>query len=327
MTTLKQTALVQPTRFGEIFKGYTSRPHDVRNFRITLKQWRMLHAVNDCGGFADAAEFLHLSQSTISYTIAKLQEQLGISLLKIEGRKAQVTEEGKVMLERSRHLIKEALELEAFAENLQRGWGSEVRLVVDDSFPTHLLMLALRKFSLLGSNIKVCLNEVTMPQAEKALCERTADLAISGQVPTGFMGEPLMEVEYIAVAHPDHPLFELRRTIMTTDLESQVQVVICNSKDPAYRNFRSLGHLQRWNVSSFDTALGALREGLGYAWLPKYRIQKWLDQGKLKVLPLREGCSYKANLYLIHGRPRVSGSGACRLAEMLHSLVSTNLKN
>ena len=47
-----------------------SRPHDARKLRISLKQWRMLHAVIDCGGFADAAKFMHLSQSAISYTVA-----------------------------------------------------------------------------------------------------------------------------------------------------------------------------------------------------------------------------------------------------------------
>lgn len=88
-----------------------SRLHDSRNFHVTLKQWKMLHAVNDFGCFADAAEFLHVSQSSVSYGIAKLQEQLGISVLKVEGRKAKVTEAGKVMLDRSRQLMRVALEI------------------------------------------------------------------------------------------------------------------------------------------------------------------------------------------------------------------------
>src|ERR671927_403894 len=75
------------------------RRQDAKNFHITLKQWKMLHAVVDCGGFTDAAEYLHISQSAISYTIAKLQEQLGIPVLKLEGRKAQLTEVGRELLE------------------------------------------------------------------------------------------------------------------------------------------------------------------------------------------------------------------------------------
>ncbi|HCW95511.1 MAG TPA: LysR family transcriptional regulator, partial [Pseudomonas sp.] len=38
--------------------------------RVTLEQWRTLQAVIDSGGFAQAAEVLHRSQSSVSYTVA-----------------------------------------------------------------------------------------------------------------------------------------------------------------------------------------------------------------------------------------------------------------
>ena len=44
--------------------------------RVTLEQWRTLQAVIDSGGFAQAAEVLHRSQSSVSYTVARMQEQL-----------------------------------------------------------------------------------------------------------------------------------------------------------------------------------------------------------------------------------------------------------
>ena len=52
--------------------------------RVTLDQWRTLQAVVDHGGFAQAAEALHRSQSSVSYTVARMQEQLGAPLLRIE---------------------------------------------------------------------------------------------------------------------------------------------------------------------------------------------------------------------------------------------------
>ena len=71
--------------------------------RVTLDQWRTLQAVVDHGGFAQAAEVLHRSQSSVSYTVARMQEQLGVPLLRIDGRKAVLTEAGDVLLRRSRH--------------------------------------------------------------------------------------------------------------------------------------------------------------------------------------------------------------------------------
>ncbi len=325
----KDVGAEQQRKFGKTGVSCDSRLYDVRNFHISLKQWRMLHAVVDCDGFTGAANHLHLSQSAISYTIAKLQEQLGIPLLKIEGRKAQITEVGKVLLDRSRNLIKEALELEALAENLQHGWGSDICLAADHNFPTRLLMLALREFSQLAQNAKVILHEVNPLQAEKALRERIADLAISSHIPSGFVGTPLFEVEHIAVAHPAHPLFRLKRNITAADIERQVQIVISHQKEFVDGNdrHRLAGHLRPWNVSSFDTAVIALRECLGYAWLPRHRLEKWLEQGELQTLPFKDGANYKVNLYLIHGHRGQVDSGAKRLADVLQNLSAAAPQN
>ncbi len=56
--------------------------------RTTLEQWAVLAAVVDRGGFAQAAQALHRSQSAVSYATARLQEALGVELLSIQGRRA-----------------------------------------------------------------------------------------------------------------------------------------------------------------------------------------------------------------------------------------------
>ena len=75
--------------------------------------------VVDHGGFAQAAEALHRSQSSVSYTVARMQEQLGAPLLRIDGRKAVLTEAGEVLLRRSRQLVKQASQLEDLAHHME----------------------------------------------------------------------------------------------------------------------------------------------------------------------------------------------------------------
>jgi DNA-binding transcriptional LysR family regulator len=110
--------------------GVGKRLHDNTNPRITLRQWRIFHAVYDCGGFAEAGARLHLGQSTVSYTISCLQEQLGVPLFQIEGRRAIVTTAGRWMLERSQYLLREAVELE---ERSGASAGSVLIVAVGDS--------------------------------------------------------------------------------------------------------------------------------------------------------------------------------------------------
>lgn len=323
MTQSSKQATQQTRRHDGERVTFRSRPHDTHNLYVSLKQWRIFHAVIDCGGFAEAAKSLHLSQSTISYTVAKLQDQLGTALLKIEGRKAILTPEGRALLDRSRNVLKEAVELETFARNVGQGWGQEVRLVVEHNFPIHLLTRALSKFAALGKGAAhVRLREVPTLHAEEVLQDPNVDLAICERVPLGYLGEPLVEVEYIAVAHPDHPLMKLEREIAAFDLLQHIQVDIGHAEAVEKASTGNSKHMRRWMMSSFDTVVAAVSEGLGYAWLPQHRVQKWLDQGALVRLPLGDKRSYKSVLYLIYGRPWCTSPAASRLADVIKSFAA-----
>lgn len=302
-----------------------SRPHDVRNLYVSLKQWRILHAVIDCGGFAEAADYLHLSQSAVSYTIGKLQENLGVQLLKIEGRKAHLTKAGRALLDRSRHVLKEAIELELFAKHLEAGGGSEVRLVVDQNVPAHLLMQAVKQFSATVQNASVQLTETNMPRLEEMLRRSSVDLAIGARVPLGYFGEPLVELEYIAVAHPNHVLQKLGRDITPADLARQVQVGVgCASEMESGMSADYQGAAFTWQINSFDKVIEAVSGCLGYAWLPRHRIQDWLDRGALVPLSLSEKIMHKSMLYLIYGRPASLPNSATILADILRTLADEN---
>jgi len=48
---------------------------ELQHSHISLKQWNTLLAVVRHGGFARAAEELHITQPAISYTIARMEER------------------------------------------------------------------------------------------------------------------------------------------------------------------------------------------------------------------------------------------------------------
>lgn len=292
--------------------------------RVTLDQWRTLQAVVDHGGFAQAAEALHRSQSSVSYTVGRMQEQLGVPLLRIDGRKAVLTEAGSVLLRRSRQLVKQASQLEDLAQHMEQGWEAEVRLVVDAAYPSARLVHALTAFMPQSRGCRVRLREEVLSGVEEVLQEG-ADLAISGYNIPGYLGTEMNAVEFVAVAHPDHALHKMNRQLSFPDLESQLQVVIRDSGRQQPRDVGWLGAEQRWTVGSLGTATTFVGSGLGFAWLPRHMILRELDEGVLKPLPLDQGGSRHPLFYLYSNKDKPLGPATQILIELLRTFDTAPL--
>jgi DNA-binding transcriptional LysR family regulator len=290
--------------------------------RVSLEQWRTLQAVVEQGGFAQAAKHLHRSQSAVSYAVQRLQDNLGVPVMRLEGRRAVLTEAGEVVLRRARQLLRDADALENLAHELGTGWEAEIHLVVDAAFPTETLMTALQAFAPHDRGTRVLMQEVVLSGAIDALREGTADLVISAGLPDTVLADELIEIEFIAVAHPSHPLHQLARVLELNDLRREMQIVIRDSGQHQVADHGWLEAEHRWTVSSIDRALSTVLHGLGFAWLPRHHISSHIERGELKPLPLARGQSYRAHLYLSYPHPEQVGPATRRLSEHLREAVN-----
>lgn len=290
--------------------------------RITLEQWRSLMAVVDCGGYAQAAEWLHKSQSAVTYAVQKLESALAVKAFEIHGRKAVLTPTGQLLYRRARGLLDEAGALERTARMLSAGWEAEIGLAVEQLFPTWLLLDCLHRFGAESPHTQVELIESVLSGSTEALLDGRADIAISGQVPLGFLGDPLMRLRAIAVAHPDHPLHRLGHELTYRDLRAHRHLLVRESGSQRDTRATPLEALQRWTVTQMTTSIKAVSRGYGFAWLPQEKIREELAAGTLKPLPLREGGERFVDLYLILADRDYAGPGALRLAHILRERVA-----
>lgn len=291
--------------------------------KITLEQWRALTTVVESGGYAQAAETLHKTQSTITYAVQKIERMLGLKAFEIRGRKAQLTREGQVLYRRAQTLLEEAAALERGAAGLAAGWEAEVRLAAEIPFPTWLLLKCFTRFAGERPETRIQLYETVLGGTDEALIERRVDFAIASHVPGGFVGDPLMRVRFVAAAHPQHPLHQLGRQLTFRDLRSHRQLVIRDSAQQRIRDSGAwLGADQRWTVSNKATSIAAACMGLGFAWFPEEAIREELQRGLLKLLPLREGRERYVELYLVFADRDYPGRAAWRLAEIIREQVT-----
>ena len=294
--------------------------------RSTLEQWRMFRAVVEEGGFAQAAEAIHKSQSSINHAVHKLQDQLDLQLLEVVGRKAQLTDAGALMLRRATQLLDQAEQLETIAGSLAIGNEAELRVAVDEIYPQHCLADALEQLTNEFPHTRVELIETVLSGGPERLIQGDVDLLVAGQVPPGFLGEPLMEVDFIAVSHPEHRLQGLDRLLNLQDLAGERQIVVRDSASGARVDSGWLGAEQRWTVSHLATSIAMIARGMGFAWLPETRIYSRLNEGRLKELPLEHGSRRRVALYQTYADPDKAGPATCRLGELLqHQADSLDL--
>lgn len=291
--------------------------------RVTLEQWRILHAVVEHGGFGPAAEALNRSQSSISYAIKQMQSQLPVPLLAQQGRRAVLTEAGEQLLQRIRPVLNDALDVERLAQTLSEGWESEVSLAVDMITPAELIFCALARFSEQAPQTRIRMIETALSGANEAMITRQADLALTGSVPPGMLGEPLLDIEFVAVAQRDHPLHRLGREITEADLRRHRQVVVRDTGQFRQVDSGWLGADQRWTVSHMRTSLAILKQGLAFAWLPRNLLDADLASGELVPLPLTQGQTRRASLYLVLADQSLAGPAARQLAELIKSQAKT----
>ncbi|MCG8433136.1 MAG: LysR family transcriptional regulator [Gammaproteobacteria bacterium] len=267
--------------------------------KVSQEQWRALASVVDAGGYARAAETLGKSQSTVSHNIQRLEELLGTRVLRIEGRRAVLTEVGAVALRRARVLLNEAADVERLARTLAAGVEAEIHLAVDTVFPNQVLLPAFRAFTEEFPDTRVELIETVISGVEELVTKGQVQLAITPRVPVGWLADHLINLKMICVAHPEHPLHQLGRAVSEDDLRQHRQLVVRESGEQRAIDAGWLGAEQRLTVSTMGTRIQALCEGLGFAWSPLLKITRELEAGLLKPLPLQHGAERYADLYLL----------------------------
>ena len=286
--------------------------------RITLEQWRSLTAVVDAGGYAQAAEALNKSQSTITYAVKKLEQTLDVSAFEIQGRRAVLTTTGELLYQRAQNLLEEASRLEQAAKSVSAGWEPVIGLSVEVLYPTWLLLQSLALFGEDSPNTHIELYESVMGGSQEDLLEGRAAMAITPRIPVGFLGEPLTSLKFLPVAHPDHALHQLNRKLTVKDLRRHRHLVV-RETGSRRSNAMSLQSEQRWTVSNMPTSIGAACRGYGYAWFPVDKIQRELADGELLPLPLMGGGERFITMYLVLADPDGAGPGVERLADIFRA--------
>lgn len=155
-------------------------------------------AVADEGSFSSAAKHLFISQQSLSKQVARLEEELGVTLL-VRSRPLRLTADGRLFL----HTAKEMLRLkQEYEENLSSVTAEkEIRMGIEHTLARALLPHVLPRYLKEHSDTYVRITEDSPEALEKAVTYEGADLIIGSihNPPSAYKVVPLCKKEQLLV--------------------------------------------------------------------------------------------------------------------------------
>ncbi|WP_043114468.1 LysR family transcriptional regulator [Solimonas soli] len=256
--------------------------------RLTLDALETLDAIDQQGSFAKAAEVLHRVPSAVTYTVQKLEADLGVQLFDRSGKRARLTEAGQALVERGRELLRRAESLENTVRRVSHGWETQLTLAIDEIVPLELVFPLIAEFDGLLCGTRIRLTRETFGGAWDALIDRRADLTIgaAGEMPQGhgLACKRWCSVPFEFAVARHHPLADQPEPLLFEQIVSHRAVVAADSsRKLAPRSIGILDGQETLIVPSLMAKLAAQRVGLGIGFLPEYLVAPHRADGSLIV--------------------------------------------
>jgi DNA-binding transcriptional LysR family regulator len=255
----------------------------------TLDQLRVFVTVVEVGSFAGAARKLRRATSVISYAVANLENQLGVSLFDRKStRKPQLTEAGKMVLAEARTVANGINDLRAKVKGLLQGLEAEVHVVIDVMMPAERVVDALKAFRAEFPTVTLHLRIEAMGAVTQLVLDRTATVGISGPLSAGIDGLERISVgtvPMIPVAHPDHPLALAGRNRPGAGRDHIQLVLTDRSSLTKGREFAVLS-TRTWRLADLGSKHMLLKENIGWGNMPVPIVAEDIQAGRLVQLSM-----------------------------------------
>lgn len=256
--------------------------------KLSLDAIEIVDAIARHGSFAAASERLHKVPSTISYAVAKLEEQLGLALFVRNGPRVTLTPAGQELLKEGRWLLAAARQLESRLRKVATGYEAELRFVHDSLIPTSAFSPDIKAFEDLNCGTRLRIGTEALTGTWEMLREGLADLIVAaGEGPAGG-GYKAVAVGSLAFAFcvtPTHPLVRLARVLTRDDLLEHTAVVVGDgARSSADRTVGLHLEQRRITVPNMQAKIACQAAGLGHGFLPRALVRAELEAGSLVEL-------------------------------------------
>ncbi|WP_137170222.1 LysR substrate-binding domain-containing protein [Marinomonas sp. FW-1] len=267
-----------------------------------LKSLPVFEAVARLNSFSLAANELNVSQSAVSHQIRILENHLGENLFHRQGRKLELTIEGKHYLD---SISNSLLQIEEATNHIRGQQKTHIRLAVYSSFAVYWLIPRLPELKHLYPNLEL---SIEMSHGSPDLSDRTADFFITIEnEKRGFLFDHVYQEELFPVC--SHSYYETIKNKLGTVTNQELTSKLNNDPSllaqfPLITSYsiydRHTEDWKRWfgninrplpegiqfhQFSHLMLAYEAAKHSLGIALVNDYMMSEKHDQTTLVKLP------------------------------------------
>lgn len=259
---------------------------------MELKYLQTFRTVVDEGGFSKAAEKLNYTQSTITFQIGQLEQELSTSLFEKIGRKMILTKAGERLIPYVDEILQSVDKLRFFEDDLSECQG-DLHIGIAESLLCYHFSPILKEFHQRAPKARLFLRSMNCYEIRNELLNGTLDLGVFYEDVAGFGSNltvhPLGSYSMKLVASAETK--KLYPDFTTPDRAIPIPFIInepnCIFREIFEQYLREksilLDHtIELWSI---PTIKNLVKSDVGVSFLPSFTVQAELETGELEEIP------------------------------------------
>jgi LysR family transcriptional regulator for metE and metH len=260
---------------------------------IERSHLELLRAVDQQGSLTAAAEKLHLTQSALSHSIRKLEQQLGTPLWVREGRQLRLTQSGEYLLSLANRLLPQFEHAEMLVSQYARGQRGTLRVGMECHPCYQWLLKVVGPYLDSWPGVDVDVKQKFQFGGIGALFGYDIDLLVTPDPlhRPGLVFEPVFDYEQVLVIAKTHRLAG-RDWVAPVDLEKETLITypVEIERLDIYTQFllpANTAPARHKTIETTDIMLQMVAAGRGVAALPRWLVAEYST--KMALEPIRLG--------------------------------------
>ncbi|MFD3158555.1 LysR family transcriptional regulator [Haloimpatiens sp. FM7330] len=246
--------------------------------------------------YTKTAEKLNITQPAVSQHIKYLEEEYGVQLIRKEGRKVYLTEEGEIFYKHIEKVFSMEEEVARILQN-QNSIIKKYSLGATKTIGAYLIPDILGKYKINFPNHEVILEVDNTEEILNKLDEGKLDLAlIEGEFNKKKYNNTLLKLdELVLVVSKMHPFAKKREVTLKEILKQNLitREIGSGTRKIIEKHFQSNGYIEKdWNtfmeIGDITAIKSLVKWNLGYSFISREAVKKEVEEKSLVVIDVKD---------------------------------------